>query len=134
MAIAADDEVVVHGDAQWLRDLHDHPRHFNIGARGCRVSSGMIVHHDHRSGGELECPLDNLTRVDRGMVDGPGLVLLVGNQAIAFIDPFTYSVHGFKAVLLKGVGLAAIWPDLLYLGGFAFVMFALSTLLFKRTL
>jgi ABC-2 type transport system permease protein len=55
-------------------------------------------------------------------------------QAIAFVDPFTYSVHGFKAVLLKGVGLAAIWPDLLYLGGFAFVMFALSTLLFKRTL
>jgi ABC-2 type transport system permease protein len=55
-------------------------------------------------------------------------------QAIAFIDPFTYSVHGFKAVLLKGVGLAAIWPDLLYLGGFAIVMFSLSTLLFKRTL
>jgi ABC-2 type transport system permease protein len=55
-------------------------------------------------------------------------------QAIAFIDPFTYSVHGFKAVLLKGVGLAAIWPDLLYLGGFAIVTFSLSTLLFKRTL
>ena len=55
-------------------------------------------------------------------------------QSIAFIDPFTYSVHGFKAVLLKGVGLAAIWPDLLYLGGFAVVTFMLSTLLFKRTL
>ena len=55
-------------------------------------------------------------------------------QSIAFVDPFTYSVHGFKAVLLKGVGLAAIWPDLLYLGGFAVLMFVLSTLLFKRTL
>ncbi len=55
-------------------------------------------------------------------------------QAIAFVDPFSYSVHGFKAVLLKGVGLAAIWPDLLYLGGFAFLMFFFSTLLFKRTL
>ena len=55
-------------------------------------------------------------------------------QWIAWIDPFSYSVHGFKAVLLKGVGLAAIWPDLLYLGVFAFLMFALSTLLFKRTL
>jgi ABC-2 type transport system permease protein len=55
-------------------------------------------------------------------------------QAIAFVDPFTYSVHGFKAVLLKGVGLAAIWPDLLYLGGFALAMFVFSTLLFKRTL
>ena len=53
---------------------------------------------------------------------------------IAWIDPFTYSVHGFKAVLLKGVGLAAIWPDVLYLSVFALVMFVLSTLLFKRTL
>jgi ABC-2 type transport system permease protein len=55
-------------------------------------------------------------------------------QWIAWIDPFTYSVQGFKAVLLKGVGIAAIWPDLLYLGGFAVGAFALSTLLFKRTL
>jgi ABC-2 type transport system permease protein len=55
-------------------------------------------------------------------------------QWIAWVDPFTYSVRGFKAVLLKGVGLAAIWPDLLYLGGFAVVAFAFSTLLFKRTL
>lgn len=55
-------------------------------------------------------------------------------QGIAFVDPFTYSVHGFKAVLLKGVGLAAIWPDLLYLSAFAVLMFVLSTLLFKRTL
>lgn len=53
---------------------------------------------------------------------------------ISWIDPFSYSVHGFKAVLLKGVGLAAIWPDLLYLGLFALLMFTLSTMLFKRTL
>src|SRR5438270_6278445 len=55
-------------------------------------------------------------------------------QWFVLIDQFTYSVHGFKSVLLKGVGLAAIWPDLLYLGGFAAVTFILSTLLFKRTL
>ena len=53
---------------------------------------------------------------------------------IAWIDPFTYSVHGFKSVLLKGVGIAAIWPDVLYLFVFALAMFTFSTLLFKRTL
>ena len=53
---------------------------------------------------------------------------------IAWIDPFTYSVHGFKAVILKGVGIAAIWPDVLYLCVFALAMFIFSTLLFKRTL
>ena len=55
-------------------------------------------------------------------------------QWIAWVDPFSYSVHGFKAVLLKGVGLAAIWPDLLYLGVFGMITFFLSALLFKRTL
>lgn len=55
-------------------------------------------------------------------------------QWIAWIDPFTYSVHGFKAVLLKGVGLAAIWSDVVYLCLFALTMFIFSTLLFKRTL
>ena len=53
---------------------------------------------------------------------------------ISRIDPFSYGVHGFKAVLLKDVGLAAIWPDLLYLSVFAAVMLTLATLLFKRTL
>ena len=53
---------------------------------------------------------------------------------IAWIDPFTYAVHGFKAVILKGVGIAAIWPDVLYLCVFAAGMFIFSTLLFKRTL
>jgi ABC-2 type transport system permease protein len=53
---------------------------------------------------------------------------------IAWIDPFTYSVHGFKAVILKGVGIAAIWPDVTYLCLFAVVMFIFSTVLFKRTL
>src|SRR5947209_14007583 len=55
-------------------------------------------------------------------------------QWIAWIDPFTYSVRGFKSVLLKGVGLAAIWPDLLYLGGFAAVTFIFSSSLLRGTL
>jgi len=41
-------------------------------------------------------------------------------QAIARVDPFTYAVHGFKALLLKESGLIAIVPDLLYLSIFAF--------------
>jgi ABC-2 type transport system permease protein len=55
-------------------------------------------------------------------------------QAIAYIDPFSYAVHGFKALLLRDAGFAAIWGDLLYLSVFAVVMFTGATLLFKRTL
>jgi len=53
---------------------------------------------------------------------------------IARVDPFTYAVHGFKSLLLKDTGLTAIWPDLLYLSVFGFLMLAISTPLFKRTL
>ena len=32
VAVLADDEVVVHGDAQRARDLDDRPRHVDVGA------------------------------------------------------------------------------------------------------
>jgi ABC-2 type transport system permease protein len=55
-------------------------------------------------------------------------------RAIAKVDPFTFAVHGFKSVLLKETGMAAIWPDMLYLSLFAFITLAVATPLFKRTL
>src|SRR4051812_897506 len=55
-------------------------------------------------------------------------------KVIAWIDPFSYAVHGFKALLLKEAGLAAIWGDILYLGVFTLIMMTGVTLLFKRTL
>ena len=55
-------------------------------------------------------------------------------QAIAYADPFTYAVHGFKAVLLKDAGFAAIRADLAYLLIAAVVMISIATALFKRTL
>jgi ABC-2 type transport system permease protein len=55
-------------------------------------------------------------------------------QFIAYIDPFSYSVHGFKAILLKDAGFVAIRMDLLYLTVAAFVMITIATALFKRTL
>jgi len=53
---------------------------------------------------------------------------------IAYIDPFTYAVHGFKALLLKDAGFIAIRADLLYLTFSAAVMITIATALFKRTL
>jgi ABC-2 type transport system permease protein len=55
-------------------------------------------------------------------------------RGIAFVDPFTYSVHGFKALLLKESGLSAVVPDLLFLSLFAVGTMALAVPLFKRTL
>jgi ABC-2 type transport system permease protein len=55
-------------------------------------------------------------------------------QVIAAVDPFTYSVHAFKCLLLKNTGFGAITWDLAYLLGFAAVAMALATRLFRRTL
>jgi ABC-2 type transport system permease protein len=55
-------------------------------------------------------------------------------RVIAKVDPFTYAVAGFKALLLKEAGFTAIIPDMLYLGIFGTVALALATPLFKRTL
>ena len=55
-------------------------------------------------------------------------------QAIAKADPFTYAVHGFKSLLLKEAGWAAIWPDMIYLTIFAVITLGIATPLFKRTL
>jgi ABC-2 type transport system permease protein len=55
-------------------------------------------------------------------------------QAIAIVDPFTYCVHGFKAILLKDGGFAAIRFDLFFLFVFGISTLLIATPLFKRTL
>ena len=55
-------------------------------------------------------------------------------QAIAVVDPFTYSVHAFKNLLLKNTGSVAIAGDLAYLAVFSAICMTAATLLFKRTL
>jgi ABC-2 type transport system permease protein len=53
---------------------------------------------------------------------------------ITVIDPFSYSVHAFKSLMLKNTGFEAIGGDLLYLVIFSVVMMTAATFLFKRQL
>ncbi len=55
-------------------------------------------------------------------------------KAIAIVDPFTYAIHGFKAILLKDGGWTAIRTDLIFLFAFGAGTLLLATPLFKRTL
>ena len=43
MPILADDDVVVHGNAERARHLDDRLRHLDVGARGRWVARGMVV-------------------------------------------------------------------------------------------
>src|SRR5256712_6705740 len=48
-------------------------------------------------------------------------------RVIAKVDPFTYAVRGFKGLLLKEAGFAAIVPDMVYLAVFGTVALAIAT-------
>jgi ABC-2 type transport system permease protein len=55
-------------------------------------------------------------------------------RAVSKIDPFTYSVHALRVLLLKGAAISVLLPDLLFLAGFAALMTTGSVMLFRRTL
>jgi len=53
-------------------------------------------------------------------------------QPLAYIMPLTYANRALRDVMLKGWGLAEIWPNLLILSGFAVLFIALGALLTRR--
>jgi ABC-2 type transport system permease protein len=55
-------------------------------------------------------------------------------RVLSQVDPFTYAVHGFKTLVLKNTGFAAISTDIAFLAAFTVVAMAAATALFKRTL
>ncbi len=54
MAVAADDDVIVDGDAEWLRGIDDLLGDVDVGARGCRVTRGMVVDQSSISAYRIE--------------------------------------------------------------------------------
>ncbi len=55
-------------------------------------------------------------------------------RALSRVVPARYLVHGLRGVMLKGNGLAVLWPDLLALAAFAVLIVALATARFQRRL
>jgi len=55
-------------------------------------------------------------------------------RVITRVDPFTYTVHGLRVLLLKGASVRVVLPDVLFLALFATLMFFGSVRLFRRTL
>jgi len=53
-------------------------------------------------------------------------------QKLAYIFPLTYLNDALRAVMLKGVGIGAIWLDVVVLIGFTAVFFALGVTRFNR--
>ena len=86
MAVLADDDVVVHGNAERLGNVNDRLRHLDVGVARRRVAGRVIVHQDQRRGGQFERALDHLARIDRRMIDGAGLLHFVGDEPVALVE------------------------------------------------
>lgn len=57
-----------------------------------------------------------------------------GAQYLAALIPLTYYLRIVRGILLKGVGVAALWPNILPLVAFGAVIFTLSVLKFRKSL
>jgi ABC-2 type transport system permease protein len=75
----------------------------------------------------------------------PPLVLLSGGnfpilamptfmQWLSYLDPMRYFIEVYRGVLLKGVGLEILWPQVVILSIFATILMSLSIRQFRRQL
>jgi len=55
-------------------------------------------------------------------------------RGISYLDPLRYYVSSLRAILLRGVGLESIWPEVLALAFFAVALFTLSASKFRKQL
>jgi ABC-2 type transport system permease protein len=55
-------------------------------------------------------------------------------QWLSLLDPLRYYCSCVRAILLKGAGLAEIWPDVLALAAFAIVLLWQSSTRFREQL
>ena len=85
MAAAADDEVIVQGDADRCRGSRM-LGHRDIGVGWGRVARGMVVHQDDRRGVQFERALHHLARIDRRVVDRAALLALMGDQRVLAVE------------------------------------------------
>ena len=59
----------------------------------------------------------------------PGVI-----QQIGLLIPLTYFLHILRGIILKGVGMEVLWPDVLPLAIYSLAVFALSASRFRKTL
>ena len=74
MTFLADDNVIMHGNAERRRDCDDLLGHRDVGLRRRWVAGRVVVYQDHRGRRQLQRPFDQFARLDRGVIDGADLL------------------------------------------------------------
>ncbi len=78
--------MVVHGEVQGAAGQGHLAGYLHVGLRRRRIAGGVVVHQDHRRGGELQRPAGHLARIDRRMIDGALVHHLVTDQLVLLVE------------------------------------------------
>ena len=102
----------------------------------CSIGIGMVVASLTKSENQAE-PLCWLFSMPLAILSGCWFSLeimpsYIRNVAYAF--PYAHAIDASRGVLIRGVGLEAISGDLLFLVGWAVVIFAIGVILFRRSM
>lgn len=86
MTFAADDDVVVDGDAEEAAGFDDFLGDLDVGAAGLGGAGGVVVDQHQRGGADVHRLVDHGARVDAGFVDGPFGNDIVEDQAVLGVE------------------------------------------------
>ncbi len=102
----------------------------------CSIGIGMVVASLSKSENQAE-PLCWLFSMPLAMLSGCWFsieMLPSYLRSIAYAFPYAHTIESARAVLIRGVGLEAISSDVLFLVGWAVVIFAIGVILFRRSM
>jgi len=102
----------------------------------CSIGIGMIVASLSKSENQAE-PLCWLFSMPLAILSGCwfSIELLPSYlKTVAYAFPYAHTIDASRAILIRGVGLEAVSSDLLFLVGWAVVIFAIGIILFRRSM
>ena len=86
MAFAANNDVIMNGNAKALCGVHDLSGHVDISTARGGIAGGVIVNQHNGGCRQVERALADLADINRGVVDGAFLLNFVGNDAVFLVE------------------------------------------------
>jgi len=102
----------------------------------CSIGIGMVVASLSKSENQAE-PLCWIFAMPLAMLSGCWFsieMLPSYLRTVAYAFPYAHAIDASRSVLIRGVGLEAVSYDLLFLVGWAVVIFAIGVILFRRSM
>ena len=102
----------------------------------CSIGVGMVVASLSKSENQAE-PLCWLISMPLAMLSGCWFSIEMMPsylRAVAYAFPYAHTIDASRGVLIRGVGMEAISSDLLFLVGWAVVIFFIGVILFRRSM